>query len=552
MKETPVLDSTILPVPARSVAPKAGGHPPPPIARNVPEFADLLAHILGQTSAVEPRRPEPASRSDGDRPVRPADRGVEEDERREPVERPEDDEAPARRPEASESRDDPVRGERPSERPDQVERTEARSEAKVEKAEARDEAKGQGDAPAEEEDAAPVEVGQKGEANPVARGPFGPAPVVPALEVLSKLFPEATAAPAGVAEKGPVLPLPKPAGESQGDEAPVETPAAPAEAPAEPTATTADATEVLPTEVEAEAAPVEAPEPAPEAPKPEPKAEEAAILFETEEGESKEESQASRTFSTRAQGPSQAAKPGTQTVEGQESTGRARPEADPRNVHPNPAVQALARANANAVFQREAALGAPPSTTSTEASQGSSNPSQPVSPVERASGATPATPATPARSEAPAGNPQIETIERIVRMAKVTRVGERSTARVWLNPPDLGTVRVTVTVDRGVVTANLSVETTAAREALLADLPQLTQQLESSGMKLGSLDVGFFGADSGRQPEKKAEKESSDRGRGRGADDRTSGGASRRGDSDGEVAVESVGHIGFDSVDLFA
>ena len=86
-----------------------------------------------------------------------------------------------------------------------------------------------------------------------------------------------------------------------------------------------------------------------------------------------------------------------------------------------------------------------------------------------------------------------EFIQRIVRMAQATRQGERATARLWLKPPELGSVRASVSIENGVVTARLAVETESARQALLSEVSSLSSQLEERGLKVDSVQVHLFG-----------------------------------------------------------
>ncbi|MBI4613011.1 MAG: flagellar hook-length control protein FliK [Planctomycetes bacterium] len=114
--------------------------------------------------------------------------------------------------------------------------------------------------------------------------------------------------------------------------------------------------------------------------------------------------------------------------------------------------------------------------------------------------------APPEGTRNPAGVSQEEAIERIARMARLTRSGERSTARVWLRPPELGSVRVQVTVERGAVSAELRVETQAARDAFLAQLPALENRFGELGMKVSGLAVHLFAGGTGKEPEHGGER----------------------------------------------
>ncbi|SAI02859.1 flagellar hook-length control protein [Bordetella ansorpii] len=64
------------------------------------------------------------------------------------------------------------------------------------------------------------------------------------------------------------------------------------------------------------------------------------------------------------------------------------------------------------------------------------------------------------------------------------------TAELRLDPPDLGPLRVTLSLSDGVATANFMSAHASVRQALESALPQLQQALADAGISLGQADVG--------------------------------------------------------------
>lgn len=72
--------------------------------------------------------------------------------------------------------------------------------------------------------------------------------------------------------------------------------------------------------------------------------------------------------------------------------------------------------------------------------------------------------------------------------------------KVQLHPNDLGAVQVVVDVRHGVVSLQMHSTDAAARDALRGGMPDLRQQLEDSGLRAGSMEVGSGGANA-QQPQ---------------------------------------------------
>jgi len=123
----------------------------------------------------------------------------------------------------------------------------------------------------------------------------------------------------------------------------------------------------------------------------------------------------------------------------------------------------------------------------------------------------------PSTSEAPAEGPSTNTIDRarfVQRVSGALRSAHQRDGKIQLrlSPPDLGSPRIEITVRQGVVTAHLETETTAARTALLDNLPALRERLAEQEIRIEKFDVDVrrdggqqnqhHSAAEGRQPQR--------------------------------------------------
>lgn len=75
---------------------------------------------------------------------------------------------------------------------------------------------------------------------------------------------------------------------------------------------------------------------------------------------------------------------------------------------------------------------------------------------------------------------------------------------VRLDPPDLGSVQIKLSLDNGVLRADFKVESSAIKDLFTANMPHIKASLENSGLKVGEFFVdvreeGFYYSDDGRQ-----------------------------------------------------
>lgn len=87
---------------------------------------------------------------------------------------------------------------------------------------------------------------------------------------------------------------------------------------------------------------------------------------------------------------------------------------------------------------------------------------------------------------------QFRLVQRVARAFDVARRRGESTIRLRLSPPQLGSLRLEVQMDRGALTARLEVETIAARDALVDNAAALRQRLSEQGIRVEQFDVDLM------------------------------------------------------------
>ena len=132
--------------------------------------------------------------------------------------------------------------------------------------------------------------------------------------------------------------------------------------------------------------------------------------------------------------------------------------------------------------------------TTRQAAQARHTERDPVAPTVSVEGATPTTP-QPA-SEA-VGPPAPVTTERAVAAQLVHRIGTlrhhddgTHELAIDLEPADLGRIRLSVTLEGGVVHVQIGAEAGSTHDLLRRALPELRAALDEAGLATGQLDVG--------------------------------------------------------------
>lgn len=83
----------------------------------------------------------------------------------------------------------------------------------------------------------------------------------------------------------------------------------------------------------------------------------------------------------------------------------------------------------------------------------------------------------------------VDIVNQVVEQIKVTLGKETTTMQMQLNPENLGKVLVSVTSKNGVMTANFTVQSEEAKEALQSQMYSLREAIESRSLKVDAVEV---------------------------------------------------------------
>jgi len=99
--------------------------------------------------------------------------------------------------------------------------------------------------------------------------------------------------------------------------------------------------------------------------------------------------------------------------------------------------------------------------------------------------------ATPTEHRETSAAEQADRVRFVHRVARAFQAagGRRGTVRLRLHPPELGSLRLELTVRNGLMTARLETETNAARSLLLDNLPALRERLAEHDVRIQRFDV---------------------------------------------------------------
>lgn len=113
--------------------------------------------------------------------------------------------------------------------------------------------------------------------------------------------------------------------------------------------------------------------------------------------------------------------------------------------------------------------------------------------------------ALPARTSPHAGGANLSEADRARFVQRVARAfesaGDNGQMRLRLSPPELGSLRLDVSVRHGVLTAHVEAETPQARMLLLDNLPALRERLQEQNIKIERFDVDLMNQSPGGQPQ---------------------------------------------------
>ncbi|MEO0529198.1 MAG: flagellar hook-length control protein FliK [Planctomycetota bacterium] len=125
---------------------------------------------------------------------------------------------------------------------------------------------------------------------------------------------------------------------------------------------------------------------------------------------------------------------------------------------------------------------------------------------------SPLTSPAPAAVESPPAIDPTRFVSRVARAFDLAQERGGGPIELRLSPPELGSMQVKIELKEGVMTASLDVETPAARNALLDNLPALRDRLEQQQIRIEKFDVDVRD-DSGRQAGEEQSNDNSSRDR---------------------------------------
>ncbi len=114
------------------------------------------------------------------------------------------------------------------------------------------------------------------------------------------------------------------------------------------------------------------------------------------------------------------------------------------------------------------------------------------------------TSSAPERPAEPGNVDRVRFVQRVARAFEALN-GRTGPVRLRLSPPELGSMRLEISVRNGMMTARLEAETPMARNLLLDNLPALRDRLAQQDIKIEQFDVELMGRGPNGSPDRSAE-----------------------------------------------
>jgi flagellar hook-length control protein FliK len=102
------------------------------------------------------------------------------------------------------------------------------------------------------------------------------------------------------------------------------------------------------------------------------------------------------------------------------------------------------------------------------------------------------------------GVDRVRFVQRVANAFQTIGNGD-GTLRLRLSPPDLGSLKLEVSMQNGVMSARLEAETPQARDLLVDSLPALRERLNEQNIKVDKFDVDLSGQSTGGLPQRSAQ-----------------------------------------------
>jgi flagellar hook-length control protein FliK len=105
--------------------------------------------------------------------------------------------------------------------------------------------------------------------------------------------------------------------------------------------------------------------------------------------------------------------------------------------------------------------------------------------------------------------PRVDAARFVGRVAKAVQTAQDrgGLVQLRLSPPELGSLRLELFMQNGIMTAAVETETPAARQVLLDHLPALRERLAEQNIRIERFDVDVRQENSGGQADPRAQQE---------------------------------------------
>ncbi len=92
----------------------------------------------------------------------------------------------------------------------------------------------------------------------------------------------------------------------------------------------------------------------------------------------------------------------------------------------------------------------------------------------------------------------VDLVDNFIQRARLFMQGDKSTMRLQLNPPELGSLKLEFTVEDDVMEAKIFVERSVVKDIIEKDIPRLRELIANTEIDAGQLDVFLQGKDDER------------------------------------------------------
>ncbi|MHC4182552.1 MAG: flagellar hook-length control protein FliK, partial [Planctomycetota bacterium] len=145
----------------------------------------------------------------------------------------------------------------------------------------------------------------------------------------------------------------------------------------------------------------------------------------------------------------------------------------------------------------------------------------------------------------------VDLVDNFIQRARLFMQGDKSTIKLQLNPPELGSLKLEFTVEDDVMEAKIFVERSSVKDIIEKDIPRLRELIANTEVDVGKLDVflqekgeerlGFMDKDSQSDSESEQTQELANQEKG-----------NSDGEVDGELELNTVNSNSSDRINYFA